>query len=60
MPGTLVWGQVDGDWRLVPPEDATLEAYADRLALALDWLPAESAWEPSLWIELAHLREWLS
>jgi hypothetical protein len=55
VPGALTWRVIGGQYRLVPDEDAVLEAYADRLAHAIEWLPRHSVWKETLSMALAML-----
>jgi hypothetical protein len=55
VPGALMWRVIGGQYRLVADEDAVLEAYANRLAHAIERLPRDSVWEETLRMALAML-----
>jgi hypothetical protein len=46
---------IGGQYHLVPDEDVVLEAYADRLANAIEWLPRHSVWKETLEMAVALL-----
>jgi hypothetical protein len=55
VPGALTWRVIGGQYRLVADEDAVLEAYANRLANAIESLPRHSVWKETLSMALAML-----
>jgi hypothetical protein len=55
VPGALTWRVIGGQYHLVPDEDVVLEAYADRLANAIEWLPRHSVWKETLEMAVALL-----